>query len=154
MPRLIPLAIVFAAAAFVVAVGASNAQYPPPRGSVTLTADDPTPDPGSSVQIACHVRNAGGAAVQGENCVFLIESRGGTAASLPLEAVVAVTDAAGMAYTTLYTGTQAGVVVIKVEAGGLSSALVMEVLSAVSPPAAPLEITPPSTGDGGLASGS
>jgi hypothetical protein len=99
------------------------------------------------------VRDTAGNPSAGQSCVFSIESEPGTDAALGSKVAVRLTDANGVATATLFTGTTPGVIVVKVQAGELNSTVIVDVAGAVAPPAAPVEISPPSTGDAGLAAG-
>jgi hypothetical protein len=98
----------------------------------------------------CEVRDVTGAPVAGETCVFVIEFEPGTDAAVGSKTITKTTDASGRAEANLYTGTTPGVIVVRIQAGELSSVVLVDVGSSPAPPASLLEITPPSTGDGGL----
>ena len=143
--------LVFAASAFVLLTGASQAQYPSPIGSATATTSEVNPPTGESVLLTCEVRDESGSPVAGAPCVFSIESEPGDDAAVGSKVVMRMTDESGKAYTNLYTGSTAGVILVKIQAGELSSVVLIDVAPAdAPPPAAPIEITPPNTGDGGL----
>jgi hypothetical protein len=150
MRRFIALLSLLTAGSLILAGSTSRAQYPPPLGSVTAGVDSANPLVGSNVLLTCEVRNVSGAPVTGESCIFTIESQPGTDAALGSRSVT--TDLQGRATATLYTGTTPGVIVASMRAGALSGAVLVNV-QPVSPlpPAAPVEIIPPSTGDAGLA---
>ncbi|MPZ47984.1 MAG: hypothetical protein GEU75_01485 [Dehalococcoidia bacterium] len=153
MPRMLLFtSMVLAVSVLIFGANLASAQYPNPLGSVTLTSSDPDAQPGQDVPLVCEVLDVTGAPVAGENCVFSIESEPGTDAAVGSKVVVRVTDVFGQARTNLYTGTTPGVVVVRTQAGALSSTILVDVAGGSAlPPAAPLEIQPPSTGDGGLA---
>ncbi|HEY4685732.1 MAG TPA: hypothetical protein VII57_06760 [Dehalococcoidia bacterium] len=88
----------------------------------------------------------GGVAVGGTLCTFTIVSAPGSDATLSSGA--AVTDSQGYASVSLNAGSTPGFVTVGVACGGMQTTLIVEVLGAALPPAAP--IGPPSTGDGGL----
>lgn len=98
--------------------GAARAQYPPPTGNVTLAAETTTATSGSTVPISATVRDQYGSVVAGATCTFSITSQPGTDAS-----VVAgpfITDANGVARSTLNVGSTAGTIVVDCLCGELS----------------------------------
>ena len=155
MPRTLLFISLVAASVLIFGASLANAQYPNPRGSVTLTSNQSTSNTGmgTNVPLFCDVRDVTGAPMAGENCVFSIESEPGGAngdAAVGSKTVVRVTDSFGQARTDLYTGSTPGVIVVKATAGELQSTIIVDVAGSGLPPAAPVEIVPPSTGDGGL----
>jgi hypothetical protein len=97
------------------------AQYPPPAGAVTVAVDETAPPTGGSVEVTCTVVDSAGAPVANEPCTFTIVSQPGADASLT--SVTVVTDDDGVATATLYTGSTPGLIVVEVEALGVSSQL-------------------------------
>jgi len=95
------------------------AQYPPPAGTVTASAETAAAPTGASVEVACTVLNSAGAPVANQLCTFSIVSQPGSDASLGASS--ALTDSDGVATAVLYTGSTPGLIVVKVEAGGVSS---------------------------------
>jgi hypothetical protein len=157
MKRFVALAALFAltAAAFGVYPQTSNAQYPPPEGSVTATTSSTSADTGENVILTCLLLDTSGEPIVGEDCTFNIEDEPGDDAAVGSKVITKTTNAQGIATTNLYTGTAPGVIVVSITAGEMSSTVVVQVMGATSsPPAAPVEdtISPPSTGDAGLAS--
>jgi hypothetical protein len=156
MKRILAVASLFAlaVAAFGVYPQTSNAQYPPPTGSVTALSSSTSADPGEDVTLVCQLQDVQGQPIAGEDCTFTIESEPGDDAAVGSKVVTKITNAQGIATTNLYTGSTPGVIVVSMTAGEMVSTVVVEVLGETSPPAAPVEgttISPPSTGDGGLA---
>jgi hypothetical protein len=157
MMRFVALAALFAltAAAFGVYPQTSNAQYPPPEGSVTALTSSTSAGTGEDVSLTCRLVDTSGQPIAGEDCTFTIVGEPGDDAAVGSKVVTKTTNAQGIATTNLYTGTTPGVIVVSMTAGEMSSTVIVEVMGATgSPPAAPVEgaISPPSTGDGGLAS--
>ena len=138
--------LVFALAGVFLLSERATAQYPPPSGSITATAGDPSPEAGSATTITSRLLGTGGVAVGGTLCTFTIVSAPGSDATLSSGA--AVTDSQGYASVSLNAGSTPGFVTVGVACGGMQTTLIVEVLGAALPPAAP--IGPPSTGDGGL----
>jgi hypothetical protein len=109
------------------------------------------------VVLTATVLNTSGQGVGGVDCTFSIASEpGGPGGDAQVGSKVKTvkTGADGRAVDTLLTGSTPGVIVIHVTAGGLESNVLVTVTaggaSAPLPPAAPLNILPPNTGDGGL----
>ncbi len=133
---------------FLFAGSVATAQYPPPTGSMTLTADATNAAPGDSVELTCTVRDTAGNPIEGAECTLTIVSEPNDGASFGSgKSTVEVTNSDGVATATLYVGDDAGQVVVSGVSGAFSSAVIVSVGAA--PPAS--EIAPPSTGDGGLA---
>lgn len=134
------------------------AQYPPPAGTVTGASDTAAAPTGASVDVTCTVQDSAGAPVANEPCTFTIVSQPGTDASIGSLSVTKITDANGVATATLYTGSTPGVIVVDVEARGLSSqvSVATGVEPGIAPPTAPSQPAPPApqlpaTGAGGIA---
>jgi hypothetical protein len=131
------------------------AQYPPPAGTVTAASDTEAAPTGSSVDVTCTVLDTAGAPVAGEPCTFTIVSQPGTDASIGSTSLTKLTDANGVATATLHTGSTPGVIMVEVEARGLSSQVTVttDVEPGIAPPAAPSEPVSqlPATGGGGIA---
>jgi hypothetical protein len=150
---LIGAVLAIAVATFGLYPKASQAQYPPPIGSLTALASPPSATTGSNVTLTCKLQDATGQPVAGEACTIGISSEPGDDAAVGSKVVTKTTDSQGIATTNLYTGSSAGAIVISMAAAGVSGSVVVTVSEAASPPAAPLDgtISPPSTGDAGLA---
>jgi hypothetical protein len=131
------------------------AQYPPPAGSVTASADTDAASTGASVDVTCTVLDTAGAPVENELCTFTIVSQPGTDASIGSDPVTKVTDANGVATATLHTGSTAGVIVVEVEARGVPSqvSITTGAEPGIAPPSSPSEPASqlPATGAGGIA---
>jgi hypothetical protein len=97
------------------------AQYPPPAGTVTASAETDAAPTAASVEVACTVLDTAGSPVANETCTFTIVSQPGADASLGGASVTALTDADGVATATLYTGSTPGIIVVEVDARGISS---------------------------------
>jgi hypothetical protein len=97
------------------------AQYPPPAGTVTASAEEAAAPTAVSVEVTCTVQDSAGAPVANEPCTFTIVAQPGTDASLGAASVTELTDGDGVATATLYTGSTPGLIVVEVEAGGISS---------------------------------
>lgn len=131
------------------------AQYPPPAGTVTASAETDAAPTGASVDVTCTVLDTAGAPVENEPCTFTIVSQPGADASIGSEPVTKVTDANGVATATLHTGSTPGVIVVEVEARGAPSqvSITTGAEPGIAPPAAPSEPVSqlPATGSGGIA---
>lgn len=124
--------------------GGAQAQYPPPTGSVTLLASDATPAVGQSVVLSVQIVDPTGTPVVGESCLFAVTQQPGTDAYVVAGPVI--TDAAGMAQTTLNVGSTPGLIGVEAQCGELS-ALTSVVAGAAQ------AVGLPATGDGSMASG-
>jgi len=125
------------------------AQYPPPSGSLTSAASATSAQTGEHLSIACVLRDTSGAAIADKTITFVLNVNPGDAS---LDANQATTDAAGVASVDLDVGTRPGLARVSCTGDGLSSSVLVEVLAETSaPPAPPSQVTPPSTGDAGLA---
>jgi hypothetical protein len=152
MRRILALAALFAltAAAFGVYPQTSNAQYPPPVGSITALTSSTSGGTGENVMLTCRLVDDAGQPLVGEDCTFTIESEPGDDAAVGSKVISKTTNAQGISTTNLYTGTTPGIIVVSMTAGEISSSVVVEVLGTSSPAGG--AISPPSTGDAGLAS--
>jgi hypothetical protein len=154
MKRIVAIASLFAfAVAFVLGTAATQAQYPPPSGSITVTGSSTTSQAGGDVTLTCTLRAADGSPIVGTPCTLTIVSEPGTDAGLDSKTVTKITDANGQITDTLHVGSTPGLIIIAAQSGGLQSTLVVQVMGSAAPPAAPVEgnvILPPSTGSGGL----
>ena len=141
-----------------------------PGGSLTVTANPATVQPGGSTQIACEARNAAGSALGADiELRFSIVSQAGTGATLEREVVT--TGTGGGNRTFLTVGSTPGSVVVACTSAGLTQGQVtVQVVGAGTTPAptatrAPSTatasagaagatptpgVTAPRTGDGGL----
>lgn len=139
--------------ALVLGSSVAVAQYPQPGGSVTLTTSAVSAPVGGQTILTCTLRDATGAPIVGAQCTFNIESEPGGPngdAAVGSKVITKITDANGVATTTLRTGSTPGQVVVSATSGSFRSVTVVTVGgSAAAPPAAPV-VVPPSTGDGGL----
>ena len=145
MKRILAIATLFvlAVAPFAVSPQTSSAQYPPPVGSITLLTSTTMADAGEDVTLTGLVRNEQGHPVANTACAFSIVSQPGDDASLG--STSGTTNAQGMATTNLNAGSTAGTIVVSIGCGELASTVLVNVVAGVQ------SITPPSTGDGGLA---
>jgi len=121
----------------------SQAQYPPPTGSVSLSVSSSTPTVGQSVVLSVQIVDPTGTAVAGTSCSFAITQQPGADAFVVAGPVV--TDAAGMANTTLNVGTTPGLIGVEAQCGELS-ALTSVVAGAAQ------AVGLPATGEGSMAS--
>ena len=161
MKKVLALASLFAlTVAFAFGTGAS-AQYPPPSGSLTVTASSTTEPVGGNDTLTCTVRAADGTGIANTSCTFTIVSEPGGPngdAAVGSKTITKTTDANGVATDVLRVGSTPGVIVVGVQSGGLQSSVIVTVTGAsggstASPPASNIEgntISPPSTGDAGL----
>jgi hypothetical protein len=121
-----------------------------------MSLSNTAPVTGTAVSISATVVNHRGAVVPGIECTFAVISQTGTGATV--EAGPKITDANGVATTTLSTGTAAGTIVVGADCGELSSQVSVQttaappvVVPAVPPAAAPAgatTISMPRTGTG------
>lgn len=125
----LPLAIGLAFLAVGLTAGAGQAQYPPPSGSVTLTAQGAA-QAGSTMQVTASVRDAGGAPVSGIGCTFTIAQQPGNDAAIQPGPIV--TDTAGNAAASLTTGSTPGNIVIDTMCGTYSGRVLVAVAGAES----------------------
>ena len=141
--------------------GGAQAQYPPPTGSATLLASDATPAVGGSVVLSVQIVDTTGAPVAGASCLFTITEQPGTNASVLAGPVI--TDAAGMAETTLTVGTIQGLIGVQAQCGELAALTSVVASAAAGAAPAPVGAVPapagavpavglPATGDGSMAS--
>jgi len=121
--------------------GTASAQYPPPTGSVSMSTSSATPATGTSVSISTTALNQFGTPAFGLSCTFQVLSQPGSGAVV--DAGPKVTDANGVASTTLNVGTTPGSIVVGANCGELSSQVLVEVQGA---PAGTLRL--PATGTG------
>jgi hypothetical protein len=87
------------------------------------------------VEVTCTVLDSAGAPVANEPCTFTIVAQPGSDASLGAASVTELTDGDGVATATLYTGSTPGLIVVEVEAQGVSSQV--SVATGVEPGLAP-----------------
>lgn len=121
---------------------ASAVQYPPPTGNVSLSASNATPAAGASISISATAVSQFGTPASGLSCTFQIVSQPGSSAFVDTDPKV--TDADGMASTTLNVGTTAGMIVVGANCGELSSHVTVQVrANAPAAPAAPIEPAAP-----------
>ena len=133
--------------AFLLATSAAIAQYPQPTGNLTLTASSTVSTTGADVLLACLLKDSAGNPNAGAPCTFTVVSGDAEVGS---KVVTKTTNASGTATTILKIGSTPGQIVVTASSGNFQSTIVVSVASgAGAPPAAP--ISPPSTGDGGLA---
>jgi hypothetical protein len=99
--------------------GETSAQYPPPTGSVSLVTSSATPVTGTTVSVSATVIDQTGAVAPGLSCTFQILSQPGTSAVV--DAGPKVTDAHGVATTSLSVGTIPGTITVGANCGTLSS---------------------------------
>ncbi len=144
--------------------GGAQAQYPPPTGSATLLASDVTPTVGGSVALNVQIVDTEGAPVEGASCLFTIAEQPGTNAHVLAGPVI--TDAAGIAETTLTVGSIQGLIGVQAQCGeltALTSVVAGAAIGAAPAPPAPIGAVPapagavpavglPATGDGSMAS--
>lgn len=132
----------FAAAPLIFGVATSSAQYPPPGGSITLLTSATVADAGKDVTVTGLVRDDSGQPAAGATCAFSIASQPGDDASV---SPTGTTNAQGIATASLETGSATGTVVVSIVCGELASTALVSVVAGVQ------SITPPATGDAGLA---
>lgn len=143
--RLIVLAALAVALAATLAWGSRglHAQpYPPPVGSLTVSAA-PTPALiGSSVTVSAVVRDVAGNPSPNQQVVFIITDQPGTDASL--EGALSVTktsDDEGIARAQLFTGSTPGVIIVEITSGAMTSQASVTVETEEAP-----EVVPPTGG--------
>jgi hypothetical protein len=144
---------------FAVTASLTNAQYPPPVGSASLSAAAPTVAVGGSTTLSTQILDQFGAPIVGVDVVFTIASEPGTDAALGSKTVTKVTDARGIATANLMVGSTPGVIVITSTAGVTTTSTLVQVASgsvAAPAPGAPVQplppasiILPPNTGEAG-----
>ncbi len=126
-------------------VGAQN--YPPPVGSLSVTAASTTP--GSTTNVTATVLDNSGSPVEGAEVTFTITSQPGTDAQWPNGTLTttATTDANGVATAVLSAGSTTGSIIIETLSGEKTS----QVTVAVAAEAGGLPDTgaAPSEGSGG-----
>jgi len=145
-------ALAVAALSLVWVLGVSHAQYPPPAGGLTLESDETTATPEGDTLLTCRVFEADGTPIAGTACTFKIVSEPGTDAEVGSKEITKVTDENGVATTMLRVGTTSGVIVVEASSGEFVSNVLVTVDDAPAPPQSLVgNITPPATGDGGLA---
>jgi hypothetical protein len=135
---------------------AALAQYPPPKGSLICSAAQARVVINGNVTLAVTLRDTLGRVMPGQAVVFSITAHNGTAY---LTSSLSYTDAYGAAYTTVNGGFNSGLVSVTASSDGVRCNATFEVIA--QPPIV-LErqvevltiISPPNTGDGGLASAS
>jgi hypothetical protein len=123
-------------------VGSTALAYPPPTGSVSMTLSNIAPATGATVSISATVLNQAGVAQSGLECTFQVLSQPGTGATV--DATPKLTDASGIATTSLNVGTTPGAILVGATCGQLTSQVEVEVTAA----AAPASDNLPSTGTG------
>jgi hypothetical protein len=155
MKKILAIAALFALTTVALGVSpqTSNAQYPPPIGSLTALASTTNAQTGENVTLTCLLLDDGGQPIADEPCTIGISLEPGDDAAVGSKVVTKTTNDAGEATTNLFTGSSPGIIVISMAANGLTGSVTVNVSAAASPPAAPLDgaITPPDTGDAGLA---
>jgi hypothetical protein len=112
-----------AGVAFILAASAASAQtYPPAVGSLTATANDTTPAPGSTVEVSGVVLDANSNPVAGATVTFTVTSNpGGASFDNGQQSITATTNADGVAVALLNTGSEPGTIVVRVDASGVIS---------------------------------
>lgn len=116
-----------AALALVLALGALGRPTPevradyPVAGSVSAGVSDATPAPGSAVTVSCTVLGANGAPLAGQPCTFSIVSAPAGTSFGGSQSVVASSDNSGVATAVLSTSATPGVIIVRMESGGVSS---------------------------------
>ncbi len=121
-----------------VLAGTASAQYPSPQGSLQCTAQVNVSVNDQS-KVSATLRDFSGNPVVGETISFSIISGSGS-----LSSDTATTDANGVAMVVLNAGSNAGNVSVGATYDGLECSAVSQVAGAVV-------VTPPNTGDAGLA---
>jgi hypothetical protein len=124
---------------------------------VALQSSSTTAGTGDNVSVSCNVFAANGAPLANQACTISIVDEPGDTAALGSKSVTKLTNSQGVATANLYVGVTPGVIVLEATSNGFTSSVLVIVEgsgSAPSPPQSPLSsnvISPPSTGDGGLA---
>lgn len=124
--------------------------YPPPVGSLSVTAASTSP--GSTTNVTATVLDNAGAPVNGAQVTFRIVSQPGTDATWAnggLE-TTALTDANGIATAVLNAGSDAGSIIIETVSGAKTSQVTVEVAEAAGG-LPPTGASPGSRSDGGVA---
>ena len=139
--------------AIVLGSGIASAQYPQPTGNLTLTASATVAGTGASIPLECILRDVAGAPIPNTPCTFSIDGEpAGSDSAVGSKVITKMTDANGVATTILRTGSVPGQLVVSATSGTFKSVVVVTVSGSTAggtPPASP--ISPPATGDGGLA---
>ena len=113
----------------------AGAQYPPPTGNLTLRAATTAPPLSSVLGISATARDQTGAAVAGISCTFQIISQPGADATV--DGGPFVTDANGVASTTLDVGNTPGNIVVGANCGDLTSQVLVAAGGGAPAPALP-----------------
>jgi hypothetical protein len=106
-------------------VAGAGAQYPPPSGSLSLSASTTTPTTGSVVSVSARAVDQTGAVLGNVACAFRVVSQPGSDAVV--DAGPKITDATGIATTSLTTGSTPGTIIVGADCGGLSSQITVQV---------------------------
>jgi len=130
--------------------GAAHAQYPPPSGSVTVSADNTTVEVGDNVDITVTVRDVTGSPVVKRSCRLAIVSQPGKDASVKPKN--AKTNEEGVIEATVDVGSTPGFIVVRVTCGDVAGSVTVVATAKAETPAtgqAPESgIELPSTGGG------
>ncbi len=113
------------------AVSLTSAQYPPLGGSVSLTTTNGNPPAGSNTPLFCKVVDTNSNPLAGVACTFTIVSEPGGPngdAAVGSKVVVKITDSQGIATANLFVGSFPGLLTVRVDANGLSSQIVVNVI--------------------------
>jgi len=140
------LAALFAGLLLVGMVGGTALAYPPPTGSVSMTASNGAPAPGTTISVSATVVNQSGVAQSGLSCTFQIASQPGTGAAV--DTTPTLTDTNGVASALLAVGSTPGEIVVNANCGGLTSQVLVAVGGSAAPATAPMGLNMPSTGTG------
>ena len=104
-----------------------SAQYPPPVGSLTVSAGSTAVSAGGSTAITCTVRDTSGEPIADVLCAFGVLSQPGNDASISPTSTTTGDD--GTATAVLSAGSTPGTVVVEVDAGGITSQVSVRVAS-------------------------
>ena len=124
------------------------AQYPPPGGSVVLSAGATALDVGDEVALTATVLDQDGTPAAGVECTFSIADQPGADAAV--DAGPFTTDAAGNVSTTLDAGSTAGTIAVEANCGELSAQVSVVASEAAAPPPASYPETGVGEDGGGL----
>jgi hypothetical protein len=130
---------------FVVQTGGASAQYPPPKGSLICAVSFISIEIHQTTTVSATLINIKGEAIVGYSVVFQVV--GGYASS-----TVGVTDGSGTAYIDITADGSSSQIIVFARFDGLQCQAMAQVIIPPPPPVVIVSvITPPNTGDAGLA---
>jgi hypothetical protein len=137
------------AAGLVWAASAAAQTYPPPAGSLSVTASSTTP--GGSSNVSATVLDDSGAPIEGAEVTFTIISQPGSDARFANgeTTTTGTTGADGVATVVLYAGADPGSIIIETQSGEQTSQVTVAVEESAAGPAE-VPSTGAAPGDGGI----